>query len=254
MSDRDAGPVALITGSGSLRVGNVVARDLAAHGYRVGIHYRTSEDSARKTVAELEAAGATASCFAADIADEDDVRRMVDRCHDIFGRLDVLVCAAARWSRNKLEEVTKQRLLEEWETNTAGTFLCAREVGLRMVEQESGGSIVAIGDWAIGRPYVDHVAYFASKGAIPTMTRTLAVELAERNPRVRVNAVMPGPVMLPESIADDERAEVIKATLLKREGAPENVAHAVRFLIENDFVTGVCLPVDGGRSIYAAGY
>jgi pteridine reductase len=101
------------------------------------------------------------------------------------------------------------------------------------------------------RPYRDHAAYFTAKGAIPTMTRTMAVELAARNPRVRVNCVLPGPVMLPPDLPDAERAEAIAGTLVKREGRPENVAHAVEFLLENDFVTGICLPVDGGRSIYA---
>ena len=81
------------------------------------------------------------------------------------------------------------------------------------------------------------------------MTRTLAVELARRNPRVRVNCILPGPVMLPENLSPEERHEAIAGTLLRREGTPEHVAHAVVFLVENDFVTGVCLPVDGGRSI-----
>ena len=79
----------------------------------------------------------------------------------------------------------------------------------------------------------------------------VAVELGGRNPRVRVNAILPGPVMLPADMAPDEREAVVAQTLVKREGTPEHVAHAVIFLLENDFITGVCLPLDGGRSIYA---
>jgi pteridine reductase len=90
-----------------------------------------------------------------------------------------------------------------------------------------------------------------SKAAIPTMTRTLAVELGSRNPKVRVNCILPGPVMLPADLPEVERREAIQGTLLKREGRPENVAQAVLFLIDNDFITGACIPVDGGRSIYA---
>jgi pteridine reductase len=81
------------------------------------------------------------------------------------------------------------------------------------------------------------------------MTRSLAVEFARRNRSVRVNAVLPGPVMLPADLPEAERQASLAGTLLKKEGSPENVAHAVQFLLENDFVTGVCLPVDGGRTI-----
>jgi pteridine reductase len=115
-----------------------------------------------------------------------------------------------------------------------------------MAEQDSGGAIVNLGDWATRRPYRNYGAYFVSKGAIATLTRLFAVELA---PRVRVNAVLPGPVMLPENLSEKERQRSIAGTLLKREGRPENVAQAVSFLLRNDFVTGVCLPVDGGRTI-----
>ncbi|NLF08260.1 MAG: SDR family oxidoreductase, partial [Pirellulaceae bacterium] len=89
----------------------------------------------------------------------------------------------------------------------------------------------------------------ASKGAIPAITRDFAVELARRNPAVRVNCILPGPVMLPENLDEHEVKGAVAGTLLKRPGNPENVAHAVVFLLENDYVTGVCLPVDGGRTI-----
>jgi pteridine reductase len=118
-----------------------------------------------------------------------------------------------------------------------------------MVDQPEGGAIVTIGDWAIARPYPDYAAYFPSKGAIPTMTRSLAVEFALRNPSVRVNCILPGPAMLPHDLSPDQRQRSIAGTLVRREGRPEHIAHAVVFLVENDFVTGVCLPVDGGRTI-----
>jgi pteridine reductase len=135
--------------------------------------------------------------------------------------------------------------------NTLGSFLCAQHVGLAMVKQPDGGSIINIGDWATRRPYLNYAPYLLSKAAIPTMTRTLAVELGSRNPKVRVNCILPGPVMLPADLPEVERREAIQGTLLKREGRPENVAQAVLFLIDNDFITGACIPVDGGRSIYA---
>jgi pteridine reductase len=118
-----------------------------------------------------------------------------------------------------------------------------------MVAQPEGGTIITIADWAVARPYLNYAAYFISKGAIPTMTRMLAAELAERNRRVRVNCILPGPVMLPENLSAPEIQGAVAGTLLKRPGTPEHVAHAVVFLVENDYVTGVCLPVDGGRTI-----
>ena len=120
-----------------------------------------------------------------------------------------------------------------------------------MTAQPEGGCIVTIGDWAIERPYCDYAAYLTSKGAIPTLTRTFAQELAQRNPRVRVNAILPGPVMLPDDLPESERREAIEATLVKRPGTPQAVVLAVTMLLENNFITGICLPIDGGRTISA---
>ena len=138
-----------------------------------------------------------------------------------------------------------------FEINTLGTFLCCQQAGLAMVRQPEGGCIVNLGDWAVARPYAGYSAYFPSKGAIPTLTRCLAVELASRNPAVRVNCILPGPVMLPPDLPEAERKQAVDATLVKREGRPENVAQAVLFFLDNDFVTGACLPVDGGRTIFS---
>ncbi|MEX2174688.1 MAG: SDR family oxidoreductase [Pirellulaceae bacterium] len=243
--------VALITGSGKRRVGWHVAQALAERGYDLAIHYRTSLVEAEVTVAALRAAGLAAEAFGADLTDERAVHGLVEQTLARFGRIDVLVNAAAIWRSKRLEDVTAADLRDHFDTNTLGTFLCCQQVGLAMVGQPEGGSIVNLGDWAIERPYVNYSAYFPSKGAIPTLTRTLAVELASRNPLVRVNCVSPGPVMLPLDLPHQEREQAIQGTLVKREGRPENVAQAVLHFIDNDFVTGACLPVDGGRSIYS---
>ena len=100
-------------------------------------------------------------------------------------------------------------------------------------------------------PFVGAALSNMGDGAIPTLTRVMAVELGTRNPAVRVNCILPGPVMLPADLPEAEKRHAINATLVKREGRPENIAQAVLFLVENDFVTGVCLPVDGGRNIFA---
>ncbi len=243
-------PVALVTGSAK-RVGAVVARWLAKAGYRLAVHANRSIEEARALADELSRGGTESIAVAANISDEAAVRRMVEVTHERFGRIDALVNCAAIWKRKRLEDVTAADVREHLETNTLGMFLCCQQVGWIMVGQADGGSIVNIADWAIERPYLNYAAYFPSKGSIPTLTRTFAVELASRNPRVRVNAVLPGPVMLPLDLPAPEREEAIRGTLVKREGTPEHVADAVLFLLRNDFVTGVCLPVDGGRSVYS---
>jgi pteridine reductase len=242
-------PVALVTGSGAKRVGNVVARALAARGFHLVLHANRSVQDAKSTVADVRRAGGQAIALTADLANESAARKLVDDAHHHFGRLDVLVNCAAIWKPVPIEKVTADEVRRNFEINTLATFLCSQQAGLKMAAQPTGGVIINIGDWAVARPYLNYAAYFPSKGAIPALTRDLAVELAARNPRVRVNAILPGPVMLPPDLPQAEREKSIAGTLVKREGSPQHIAHAVLFLIENDFVTGVSLPVDGGRTI-----
>ncbi|MBM4002403.1 MAG: SDR family oxidoreductase [Planctomycetes bacterium] len=247
-----AAKVALITGAGKRRVGSHVADALASRGYALAIHYRSSANEARHAVAEYESRGVSAIALGADLADEREVRRLVESTIARFGQLDVLVNCAAIWQSKKLEEITAADVRSHFETNTLGTFLCCQQAGLAMVRQSQGGCIITLGDWADARPYLNYAAYFPSKGAIPTLTRCLAVELGTRNPRVRVNCIQPGPVMLPPDLPANERQQAIDATLVKREGSPTNVALAVLHFIDNNFVTGVCMPVDGGRTVYSS--
>jgi pteridine reductase len=243
--------VALVTGSGKRRVGSVVADALARRGYAVAVHFRTSAAEAEVTAAHLRTHGVEAATFRADLSDEADVRMLVDEVYARFGRIDVLVNCAAIWQSKRLEDVTADDVKAHFDTNALGTFLMGQHVGLRMVGQADGGVVINVGDWAEVRPYTGYAAYFPSKGAVTAITKTLAVELGTRNPKVRVNQISPGPVMLPPDLPDDEKREAIDATLVKREGRPEHVAAAVLALVENDFITGAVLPVDGGRSVYA---
>jgi pteridine reductase len=243
--------LALVTGSGKKRVGWYVADALAERGYDIAVHYHTSASEAETAVAAFTKRGVQARSFRADLAVESQVKEMIAAALAHFGRIDVLVNCAAIWNPRKLEEVTAAEVQRHFEANTLGTFLCCQHAGLAMVGQAEGGVIVNVGDWAIVRPYLNYAAYFPSKGAIPALTRSFAVELGTRNPNVRVNCVLPGPVMLPSDLPAGERQAAIDATLVKREGRPENVAQAVVHFVENDFLTGVCLPVDGGRSVWA---
>jgi pteridine reductase len=244
---------ALVTGSGKQRVGWHVADALAGRGYNLAIHYRGSAAESAKTVAHMQSRGVDAIALQADLTDDAAAQSLIQHVVERFGRIDVLVNCAAIWQSKRLEDVTAADIRQHFEVNTLGTFLCAQHAGLAMVRQTEGGVIVNLGDWAEARPYLNYAAYFPSKGAIPALTRTLAVELGTRNPKVRVNCILPGPVMLPPDMPVAEREAVINATLVKREGRPENIAQAVLFFLDNDYVTGVCLPVDGGRTIYAPG-
>jgi pteridine reductase len=245
--------VVLVTGAGKRRVGSHVADAFARRGYSIAVHYRSSAAEAAETVASLQKHGVEAAGFPADLRDEQAVEALVKAVLDRFGRIDVLANCAAIWKRKRLEEVTAADVREHFEANALGTFLCSQHVGLAMVKQPEGGCIITLGDWAEARPYPDYAAYFPSKGAVMALTRSLAVELGLRNPKVRVNCILPGPVMLPPDLPEAERRQAINATLVKREGSPENIAQAAVALVENDFITGACLMVDGGRTIYAPG-
>ncbi len=243
--------VALVTGSGKKRVGSAVAEALARRGYAIAVHYRSSAAEAEETASSLRNLGVEAVAYRADLADENAVGTMIREILARFGRIDVLVNCAAIWQSKKLEDVTAADVRLHFDTNALGTFLCCQHAGLAMVKQPEGGVIVNVGDWAEVRPYLNYAAYFPSKGAVTAITRCLAVELAHRNPNVRVNSILPGPVMLPPELTDEEKRDAIAGTLVKREGSPHNIAQAVLAFLDNDFITGVCLPVDGGRTIHA---
>lgn len=265
--------VALVTG-GARRVGKAIAIELARRGARVGVHANSSLEEAYELCELLEEEfGADAAAFEADLSEEGAPVDLVERVTRHFarhgeasdaeaGRIDILVNSAAIWPRQPLEELTAEEARRCYEVNTLAPLLLAKEAGLRMADQATGGVIVNLGDVATapdGLPPTGYAAYHASKAAIPSMTRALALELAERNPRVRVNAVLPGPVVCDHLPGEPEdppaRKEFVRNAALittPDEGAygrAEHVAHAVAMLVENPFITGVALPVDGGTRL-----
>lgn len=249
----DPSPVVFVTGSGAPRVGRAIAHELLTHGYRVVWHtHRRVEDPQELVGASLGDASKWLWLHGS-IEDEPTILGWLEQILGKFGRVDGLVHSAAVWKSQTLESVTLEHLDHQWRANALGTFLLAKHFGLQMTRQAQGGGMVLVGDWAVERPYRDFAPYFLSKGTIPTLTRTMAVEMATRNPRVRVNAVLPGPVLLAEGVSQEVAESIAAEALLKRAGTPQDVARACRFLLEQAFITGVCLPVDGGRSIYAVG-
>lgn len=240
---------ALITGSGRKRVGYEIAKLLAHEGYNCAVHYHSSEEAATENVRELRSLGVDAERFQADVSDEKEVAALVASAQERFGSLDVVVTTSSIWKTIKLDDVSAEDVLNSFRVNTLGTFLVCKYAGLRMVEQETGGSIVTIGDSLIHHPYTDHAAYFTAKGAIPTLTKCFAVELASRNPNVRVNCIEPGPIMFPDDLPPEKQKARVSSTLTKTADCPEAVGSTVLYLIGNPMLTGCCIPLDSGRNV-----
>lgn len=239
------GKVALVTGSG-IRVGRRIALALAERGANLAVHYNTSLDPANETAAHARDLGVEAEPFRCDLAETGNIAGLIDSIDDRWGRLDVLVNSAAIFPRTpwgSIDEATWDRTMD---VNLKAPFFTAWHAA-RLMKRGGGGKIVNIADWAGLRPYVNYAPYVIAKGGVITMTKALAKELA---PEIAVNAVAPGPVLLPEDFDEDAAERIRKATLLERLGSPDDIAAAVLFLVEgSDFVTGHVLVVDGGRLI-----
>ena len=240
------GKVALVTGAG-IRVGREIALGLARTGMHVAVHYHASAEDAEATAAEARSLGVEAETFVADLgAGSDEAGRLVAEIDERWGRLDVLVNSAAIFPRTPLESIDEAVWERTMAVNLKGPFFTAWHAA-SLIRRSGGGSIVNIADWAGLRPYKHYLPYVISKGAIITMTKALAKELA---PQIRVNAVAPGPVLMPEDMPEETIERVVEGTLVKRLGSPADVAGAVVFLVAGtDFVTGHVLVVDGGRLI-----
>ncbi|MBM3860253.1 MAG: SDR family oxidoreductase [Verrucomicrobia bacterium] len=235
-----SGKTALVTGAAK-RVGREIAMALARRGANVVVHYNTSAADARRVVAQIEALGVEAMAVRADQSKAREVRDAVQKAAKAFGGIDVLVNCAAVYQKTPWTTVTEQDWDFHLNANLKGPFLFAREVSRHMRR----GKIVNFADWAVWRPYRHYVPYLVSKAGVVCLTKALAKELA---PHIQVNAVAPGPVLLPPDFSEAEKRAVRNATLVKRLGSPADAVGAVLFLLENgDFMTGHVLVVDGGR-------
>lgn len=222
-------------------MGRVIALELARQGAHIALHYRESREEALKTQAEVRSLGVQCNIFKADLSRTAEVFAMV--CE--LGTVDILVNSASLFFKTPLENASEADWDRLMNANLKSVFTLSRELGLRM-KKAGGGIIVNIADWSGFRPYRDYAPYCSSKGGLITLTKALARDLA---PSVRVNAVAPGPVMKPEGMTDEGSRKTAEMTALGRWGRPEDVAYAVRFLVESDYIDGMVLVVDGGRSI-----
>jgi pteridine reductase len=239
------GKIALITGA-ARRVGKAVALALAARGAHVAITYNHSRAEALATLQEIESRGVQGMALQGDITQGGDVNRFVDQVIERFGRIDILVNNASNYYKTPFETLTEAQWDDLVGTNLKGTFLVSKRVGDMML-QTGSGKIINLADWAGFRPYKDYLPYCVAKAGVIALTKALAKTLA---PGIQVNAIAPGPVMLPEDFSDSIRQAIVRATPLQRLGAASDIAQTVVFLVEgSDFITGAIIPVDGGRLI-----
>jgi pteridine reductase len=237
------GRVALVTGAGR-RVGRTIALALGARGMRVVVHYNGTRDGAEETARLITNAGGRATLEHADLRDPRAAESLVDRVVAANGALDALINSAAIMRRTPIGAVS----VDEWDTMFAVNVRAPFFLSQRAVPAlaASRGSIINIADLAAFESWPAYVPHGMTKAAVVQMTRAMARALA---PDVRVNAVAPGVVLLPEGWSAEDAERLRSTTPLARLGTPEDVAHAVIFLLEAEYITGEVIRVDGGRHV-----
>jgi pteridine reductase len=237
------GNVALVTG-GAHRVGKAIALALGRAGANVAIHYHRSATLAEATLAELRALGVEATAIGGDLTAIPEIERVIDEATACWGRLGLLVNSAGIWGTTPIGTVTGERWAKLLDTNLRSAFFAAQRAAPAL--RAAHGAIVNIADVGALRPWRNHTPYLVSKGGLLTLTEALAKDLA---PEVRVNAIAPGPVLLPDDWTAEQAERAARSVLLRRLGSAEDVAQAVVYLASADYVTGVILPVDGGQRL-----
>ena len=239
-----SGKTALVTGAAK-RIGRVIALELAKKGAHILLHYHQSEKEAAQTATEIKALGVSCFPVKADLSKPSEILKMVAEAEKLCKNVELLVNSASVYYKTPVETVSEADWDQLMDANLKAPFILSTEMGRRMAKK-NGGKIINIADWSGFRPYKDFIPYCSSKGGLITLTKALARDFA---PNVQANAVAPGPVLVPPDMSEQEKEAIAKTTALGRWGKPEDIAHAVVFLVENDYVNGIVLVVDGGRSI-----
>jgi NAD(P)-dependent dehydrogenase (short-subunit alcohol dehydrogenase family) len=234
----------LITGAAK-RLGRGIALDLARHGWNIGLHFNASEKEARATEADAQTAGVKVALLQADLSRETESAGLVERATKALGPLSALINSASIFENDDWYSADRASWDKHMETNLRAPFVLSQQFA-RQVPRNGNGAIVNLIDQRVLKPTPQFISYSVSKAALFWLNTTLAQALA---PRVRVNAVGPGPVMRNErqSAADFSRQR--EATLLGRGAEPQDLCEAVRYLLAATNVTGQMIAVDGGQHL-----
>lgn len=243
------GKVALVTGSAH-RVGKAIALELARRGVHIIVNYNsTAPDVVAQTVSDINGFGVEALPIQADVSSPDGVSALFARIESEIGSLDILVNSASIFPVGTVDETSYEDWQQALNVNLTGPFLCTQAAAKLMRKNDpSGGVIINICDVGTLRPWPQRAAHGVSKSALWMLTQTSAVTYA--SDAIRVNAIMPGPVLPPPGMPEARWEKIGRdQTLLGHAGEPEDVARAVAYLCAEDFLTGVLLPVNGGEHL-----
>lgn len=250
------GKVALITGG--KRMGAAVATTLAQAGADVAVVYNRSRAEAEDTVAAVRALGlpspglrraSRAIAIQADVSSEQDCAQAVEATVAQLGRLDILINMASVYGSKPFDQLTAADWDRQMAVDLRATFLFSRAAAIVM-KRVGGGRIINLSDWvaASGRPrYAGFLPYYVAKAGVKALTEALALELA--GDQILVNAIAPGPILAPPDMGAKEIEAVEQNTPLGRWGGEHEIAKAVMFLVQSEFVTGETIRVDGGRHL-----
>lgn len=234
----------LVTGSAK-RLGREIALALAAAGWQVAVHYRQSEDDALQTVADCEQFGAAAA-FDADLADEAAVHALLPRVVTHFGEVDAVINCAAIFEHDSAASFGYAAMEKHLRTNTGAAILLAQALHAHVRERAGEGVVVNLLDQKLWNQNPDFLSYTLSKAALEAASKLLAQALA---PALRVCGVAPGVTLPSGPMSEQEFAQAHRMTPLERSSTPQDVASAVRFLLESPAMTGSTLLVDGGQHL-----
>lgn len=237
-------PAALVTGGGR-RIGRAIVEDLAAHGYRVALHCHRSTAEAEELAGVLRAEGADVHVVAADLCDLAALPDLVARACDAVGPLGVLVNNAALFGDDGFDAATPEVFQAHMTLNAAAPVFLGQAFARRLGADEAG-LIVNVTDQRVRKPVPGHFSYGASKATLDAMTTTMAQALA---PRVRVNAIAPGPTLQGDRQTRDDFERQAAAVLLKRGPELAEFGATVRFLAATPSITGQTILLDGGQHL-----
>ena len=235
---------ALVTGA-ARRIGRAIALDLARHGWAVAVHARRSVDEAREVVGAIEAAGGRAATVTGDLAREAETETLVPRATEALGPLSCLINNASTFELDLADTVTRASWDAHLETNLRAPFLLTQAFA-RQLPADQAGNVVNLLDQRVWNLTPYFVSYTVSKTGLWTLTRTLALALA---PRIRVNAIGPGPALKSPRQTEADFARQCETTPLKRGTTPAEICDAVRFILGAPALTGQMIVLDGGQHL-----